>query len=594
MEMESPAAARACKRTASPDSGQQAEKRCFVVQDDAAAAVGGLVRQGTFTKEDVGSGSEQIFIPVEHKENASRREALRIRFAEREQSRRSARKLTEARGTAAPRRPATKDESTATGRSVRARQAPVSGVSGLSPLQRQGTFTVDEEAGRADGQSGDLMDPGDDGGQAQQAVNEVASDNSGTVRDGDAVAAEVAALRASVAALRRGERVARERAARDAGRTRAALQDVHGRLAATRAALQAEKEALLHKLTDREALWRQERDRAQAQVRALETEARALRAQLSSKQADAVRKVTAAEAELRRAAHDQEAALRAQLADMARQRDSLQAQLRDRTLPERPASPASPAARPQEEWQRVALAQRRELQQGRKRQAQLEAQLREARRPQDALREADLKGDLARALHAKDEERRRDAAEAARKHEALEAQLRDALRELRQQREAASRRPAARSGAGRARALALESQVDGETRTGPDGSGEARGAPGSEPLRTTPATPPNARCRPHQREQRGGAAVGRKRRRWAEDEEEDDNKRTLNEATHKDNDDDENENQRRSLLREVERLREHNTALRESLRVRRRRSPRPPGPQRVHWCACSGVVTVAR
>lgn len=183
MEMESPAAARACKRTASPDSGQQAEKRCFVVQDDAAAAVGGLVRQGTFTKEDVGSGSEQIFIPVEHKENASRREALRIRFAEREQSRRSARKLTEARGTAAPCRPATKNESTATGRSVRARQAPVSGVSGVRPLQRQGTFTVDEEAGRADGQSGDLMDPGDDGGQAQQqVVNEVASDNNGTAR----------------------------------------------------------------------------------------------------------------------------------------------------------------------------------------------------------------------------------------------------------------------------------------------------------------------------------------------------------------------------------------------------------------------------
>lgn len=52
------------------------------------------------------------------------------------------------------------------------------------------------------------------------------------------------------------------------------MQDLHVRLAATREALHSEKEALHRKLSadfrralhDREALWRQERERAQTQV----------------------------------------------------------------------------------------------------------------------------------------------------------------------------------------------------------------------------------------------------------------------------------------------------------------------------------------
>lgn len=61
---------------------------------------------------------------------------------------------------------------------------------------------------------------------------------------------------------------------------------------------------------------------------------RSLRAQLHSAQsqahADALRRATASEADLRRAMHDQEGALRAQMTTLARQRDSLQQQLRER------------------------------------------------------------------------------------------------------------------------------------------------------------------------------------------------------------------------------------------------------------------------
>ncbi|XP_034234595.1 protein MLP1 homolog isoform X2 [Thrips palmi] len=551
------------------ESGEEGVAREVADHKDSTPP-GPLVRQDTFTKDD-GAATEQFYIPVEQKENSGRREALFKRLAARRKESSAAAATRRAAQAAASKTTSSESRKTKATRR-KAQPAPPQQRPETQPpaLQRQGTFTIeddDENPRQQKEQAADLMDPGEDPGEDPD------DDATASLKTVAEMRVALAALRRGRAAAERAERAARERASRDAHRTRAALQDLHARLAATREALHAEKDGLHRKLSadfkramaDREAVWRQERERTTAQVRALETELRTARAQLGSMQADALRKASTTEAELRRAFHDQEAAFRAQIAEVAAQRDSLQAQLRAKdklAAQDRPASPARgvrTGARPaprDEALQRSACALRRELQDARKKHALLEAQLKEAqlqaaRRPAPTL----LDAELARALHAKEQEYRRDAAEAAKKHDAVEAQLRDALRALRdaggnKAQEKAASRP------GKQMTLALESHRQEEEDKEEDKE-EAEGHPAA----------------PREQVQQVQPRRRHKRRRQdpepPEPETEEDDDTQSNEH---------NDERRRRLLQELERLRERNAALQPPRRVREeRRSRTPPG-----------------
>lgn len=170
--------------------------------EQRAATPPALVRQHTFTKDE----GHFLYIPIEHEGNATRRAALQRRFT-------GGRRAAAAAASPSP-KPA---------------------------LQRQGTFTLD----------------GDGAAELRAALER-----------------EQARVAALVQERLAAERLARERAARDSQRSRAALQDMQERLAATREALHQEKQALHRKLSaelrralhHREGLWRQEGERALAQV----------------------------------------------------------------------------------------------------------------------------------------------------------------------------------------------------------------------------------------------------------------------------------------------------------------------------------------
>lgn len=517
---------------------------------------GALVRQDTFTKDDgderAQSGrAEQFYIPVEQEERSGRREALFKRLSARRRASSAAAPTPACKATASP------------GRKVRPRhkaqpppppppppppkaQPEAQPEAPPPPLQRQGTFTIedaDDDPRKEHQQGGVDADSGED--EAATSLKTVSE-----------MRLALAALRRGRAAAERAERAARERAARDAHRTRAALQDLHARLAATREALHAEKDGLHRKLSadfrralaEREAVWRQDRERAATQVRALETELRTARAQLGSVQADAQRKATTTEAELRRAFHDQEAALRAQAAEVAAQRDSLQAQLRakDKLSQEWPASLAGRAcvcgARASaRHGPRDEALHRRELQDARKKHALVETQLREQ------LKEA----------HAKEQECRRDAAEASKKHAALEAKLRHALRALRDAQASGNKTAQEKtpSRSGKQATLALEShrqkEEDHQEEAAPASGGASTGSPSR-----------NSR---------------RSKRRREEPETEDDEAQS----------NEHNDERGLGPELELERLRERNAALRDAWRAAAwRRSRRRPGAAKLRGVRC--------